>query len=343
MVDTNYNLIPKSFYKTEDGASTLTVDKKQADAVQAGVQARLDDLPPAEKKAFLAMTANLAPGDVDTPKKLDIVLDAFEAAAKLVDDDAMPMAFVGDIAKFLARAMIEFAGEQRQNALNDRLAARQHAKAELLEQAGKMDAAADKMKSGAITALVIGAVGGALSVAGSASSAVGTARQLGSMTKSMKSTQAAAQNASKFADDFSNLNKLSQHTSGVDAAKIKSATAATKASQKSADVAHDAEKAAFDVASTKAQMFTSLGQVSSATGDIGRSGSASADTLAQAEAKKIDAEGARDAAEAQYAQQTADMKKELQESLNEMIKQIINFIKEMKDAEVDAMRALTRV
>lgn len=343
MVDTNYNLIPKSFYTTEDGASTLTVDKKQADAVQTGIQARLADLPPAEQKAFLAMTANLAPGDVDTPKKLDIVLDAFEAAAKLVDNDAMPMTFIGDIARFLARAMIEFAGDQRQSALKDRLAARQQAKAELLEQAGKMDDAANKMISGATTALIIGAVGGALSIAGSGLAALGSVRQLGTMTKSMKSTQAASENASKFTDEFSNLNKLAQHTSGVDAAKIKSATTATKASQKAADMAHDAEKAVFDVASTKAQMFTSLGQVSSATGDIGRSGSASVDTLAQAEAKKIDADGARDAAEAQYAQQVADMKKELQDSLNDMIKQIINFIKEMKDAEVDAMRALTRV
>ena len=35
-------------------------------------------------------------------------------------------------------------------------------------------------------------------------------------------------------------------------------------------------------------------------------------------------------------------KKEIGDQMNEMIKQIINFIKEMQDAEVDAMRAITR-
>ncbi len=37
------------------------------------------------------------------------------------------------------------------------------------------------------------------------------------------------------------------------------------------------------------------------------------------------------------------MKKDMQESMNDMIKQIINFIKEMREAEVEAMRALTKV
>src|SRR4051794_26944682 len=106
MVDTNYNLIPKSFYTTStDGQTkTLTVDKSIADAVQVGIQAKLDNLPPIQRDALLAMTANLAPGDVDTPQELNGVLAVFEAAAKQATS-ATSAAFVGDIAKFMAKVM----------------------------------------------------------------------------------------------------------------------------------------------------------------------------------------------------------------------------------------------
>ena len=147
MVETNYNLIPKSFYETEGGKQELTVDKKLADAVQAGIQERLDDLPDAgQRGVFLEMTRNLAPGDVDTEAKLDGVLDTFELAAKLVTADGIPSVYIGDIAEFLARAMIKSEGQERANALNGRFAAHAAAKADLESQADKSKAAADKME-----------------------------------------------------------------------------------------------------------------------------------------------------------------------------------------------------
>src|SRR5690606_11922569 len=115
MTSVNPNLIPKSFYNAE--TQTLNVSQEQAEAVQAGIQAKLDTLPAAEKEAFLKLTANLAPGEIDTPQKLATMLNAFETAARIFESPNAPvMAFVGDLAKLLARVMIEQASEQRQNA-----------------------------------------------------------------------------------------------------------------------------------------------------------------------------------------------------------------------------------
>ena len=339
----NHTLIPTAFI---DPATQKLKDPELAKAVQAGIQAAIDRLPPVQDKLFLALTDSLVPGDVDTPEKLERVLQAFERAAQAIGrgGDTAVAAFIGDIAKFLGRAMIEFAGEQRQNALKDRMAAREAAKAELLAQAGSMEKAADKMMAGATTSLVMGVVSGAVSVAGSAASAIGTLHQIKSMASSMNASQTASKQVNAASGNLANLSKISSHVSNPnDVMKVTAATRAAESAQGAAASAQGAASKAFELASSKAQSFTAMGQTVNALGDMGRSGGAGADGIMQAEAKREEAEGARNAAEAQFAQQTADMKKELQDSMNEMIKQVINFLKELREAEVDAMRALTKV
>lgn len=343
MPPVDLNLIPKSFYNAE--TQTLTVSQSQAEAVQAGIQAKLDTLPPAQKEAFLKLTANLAPGDVDTPEKLDTVLGAFEAAAKVVENPNSPvMAFIGDLAKLLARVMIEQASEQRQNALNDRLAARETARGELLSQAQQMTEASQKMMSGAVTAIVTASIGGALSVTGSLAGALGTLSQLGKMGTQAKATEAANKALSQATDEVSNLSKMLKGTTNPgQIAQLNAKLDPAKNAMTAAQAAQTAAGNLFNVANTKGGLAGAFGQAGSALGDTTSRAGAGADAKQQAEAKALDAQGSRDAAEAQYAQQQADLKKELQDSLSDMIKQIINFIKELKEAEVDAMRALTKV
>jgi hypothetical protein len=103
------------------------------------------------------------------------------------------------------------------------------------------------------------------------------------------------------------------------------------------------DKQAFDMAAGYMQAFQAANTIGAGAGQGINAGGTSTDSKAQAEAKKLEAQGSRDAAEAQEAQQTADSKKQMEEALNDMIKQIINFLKEMREAEVDAMRSLTKV
>lgn len=343
MVEINPNLIPTSFYNQD--TQTLKVDKKQAEAVQAGIQAVLDRLPDVEKGAFLASTAKLVPGDVDTPEKLRIALAAFEVAAKAASDPSSPAAvFVGDVSRFLARVMIELAADQRENALNDRLAARESAKGELLSQADQMDKAASKMKAGAQTQMITGIIAGSVAAVGAVGSAAGTASQIGKMGQAKTATQTASKQASQAADDVNQAQKIATRVgTNADKAKTQNILHTTKQAHATAEEAQKTAQKTFEIATAKSQLFTTLGQVGHAVGETVRSGGSGTDQRLQAEAKEAEAEGSRDAAEAQYAQQTADMKKDMQESMNDMIKQIINFIKEMREAEVEAMRALTKV
>lgn len=282
-----YNLLPSSFFDPQTNA--LLVDEATAQQVQAGIQAKLDSLPPIGDAAFLQMVADLVPGDVDTPQKLQATLDNFEtAAAQLGNAGSEVISFVGDISKILARLMIEQTASQRQNALNDRLAAREQAKSELMNQADQMDKAADKMIEGATTMMITAIVSAAIQIVGATVSIAGSAFNLRAMSKA-------------------------------------------------------ADKNAFDIANGTMQAFQAANTVGTAFGQGVNAGGTTTDSKAQAEAKKLEAQGSRDAAEAQEAQQTADTKKQMEEALNDMMKQIINFLKELREAEVDAMRSLTKV
>ncbi len=193
----NRNVLPKSFYETENGQQHLVVDKKLADAVKSGIQERLDQLPAADRDAFLAMTANLAPGDVDQGK-LDGVLDAFQKAAERLGTMDSPAAiYIGDIADFVARIMIKTADERRKSALENRMAAHEQAKADLDSQAAHSKAAADKQSSAAISQVVGAAVGGGVGVIGSGVSVAGNVAQIGKMGKSMASTKGLTQEVAK--------------------------------------------------------------------------------------------------------------------------------------------------
>lgn len=268
----------------------------------AGVGNAAGNVPPAPAPG--PKGNDLVPGAGNNVGDLRAAGEAAGNAANKLGNPAFDFsAVVDNIAKFLARAMIENAGEQRQNALNDRLAARESAKAELVSQADKMEKAADKMATGAIVNLVAGVIGGAMSIGGSAFSAVKGMSQI----KEMKG--------------------LVGEMKGKDISAQSFKTAETQ----------------FGGVNSQMQLTAAKSQIVASSGDMTKMLGSSSDARLQAEAKREDAGGARDAADAQVAQQQAELSKDTQDTMNEMVKQIINFLKELKDAEVDAMRALTRV
>ncbi|MGQ3211769.1 MAG: hypothetical protein ACT6U0_10175 [Shinella sp.] len=330
MIDPNYSL-PKPLQIGGEGQNAQAVDKSSGNAglARSGVQADLQNVPQARKDGLAAVVNDLTPGGIVPAGDVAERLAAVDKAAKAMADPAFDFsAVVGNIAKFLARAMIESAGEQRQNALADRLAARETAKAELISQAGKMEKAADKMAAGAITNLVAGMVGGAMSIGGSAFS---TVKGMGQLAE-MKGVLGSLKTANADAVQLGKLEKLAPGMSKL----APDAIAQNKGTLSGLDKQFNALNSQMQVTTAKSQIVTSSGDVTKMLGST-------TDARLQAEAKREDAGGARDAADAQVAQQQAELKKDVQDTMNEMIKQIINFLKEMKDAEVDAMRALTRV
>lgn len=328
MIDPNYSL-PKPLYVEGQGQKPM-VDKSSGDGlVRSGVQAERGNVPQARKDALGATVNDLTPGGVVPAGDIAARLAAVDKAARTMADPAFDFSgLVGNIAKFLARAMIESAGEQRQNALADRLAARETAKAELISQANKMEKAADKMAAGAITNLVAGVVGGAMSIGGSAFSAV---KGMGQLTE-MKGVLGSLKTANADAVQLGKLEKLAPGMSKL----------APDSIAQNRGVLGGLDKQ-FMALNTQMQVTAAKSQIVTSSGDVTKMLGSTTDARLQAEAKREDAGGARDAADAQVAQQQAELKKDVQDTMNEMIKQIINFLKEMKDAEVDAMRSLTRV
>ena len=328
MIDSNYGL-PKQLPIQGDGQKLPALDKSSGDkSVRSGVNADLQNVPQAGQGAQAGAVNDLTPAGGAAGDVLGKLNAANGAAGKVADPAFDFSAAVGNIAKFLARAMIETAGEQRQNALNDRLAARETAKAELVSQADKMEKAADKMAAGAITNLVAGVIGGAMSIGGSTFS---TVKGMGQLTE-MKDVLGSLKIANADAVQLGKLEKLAPGMSKMAPDSI----AQSQGRLGGLDKQFTALNSQMQVTATKSQVVTSSGDVTKMLGST-------TDARLQAEAKREDAGGARDAADAQVAQQQAELKKDVQDTMNEMIKQIINFLKEIKDAEVDAMRALTRV
>lgn len=291
MTTINPAYLPPSFLNP-DGTLVASVTQEQAEQVSAGVQARVENMPPAQRDLFLAMLAssNIAPSADPT----QIVAQANESIGRLENlslalKDLATLA--GSSFDFLMRVMIEQAGQQRKDALEQRLQAREAAQTELIAQAGKLEKSADEMMSGAIAALVIAVV---TAVATAVLSGIAAARAGSSLDSA----------------------KL--------AAKYDSNTMSTLATQQGA-------------------IASGWSGASQAVGTLGGALGNTVNTIYQANSKRLEAEGSRDSAQAEEMKSLADIKKEMQQALDELIKAIVNFVKEMKDNEVQMMQPLTKL
>ncbi|WP_375453307.1 hypothetical protein [uncultured Methylobacterium sp.] len=274
--------VPPSFYQGDSLKPGVDVD--QAIQVAQGIQARAEALPPAEAKLFLAMIAagDIAPGG-QVPADLEETLDIYAGAAAALGSRVGG----GDSLEFLARVLIEQAAEQRKNALDDRLNAREQAKTELMSQAQMSTDQAKELKDGAVKAMIVSIVFSAVSIVASVAS-VGVG--------------------------LNGISKLGSTTASV-----------------------------AETGKALGGMSQSIGGLATTANQVGQAGSGYASTDAQATAKEKEAQGAVDAAMAQDLQAKGDMKKEMQETMNDMIKSIINFLKEMADAKAQQMQVMTRV
>ena len=279
----NTQFLPASLL---DASGKPTVSPERAQEISSGIQARAENLPEAQKSLFLALLSNpdFSPNASTTPENIDRTLDVFERAAAILANSAGSV----DNDKVLARTLVELHNLQRKDALNNRLSARTEAKAQLQDQAGKLNDSADELLQGAIVNLVLTTVSAAITIVSSAISIGQTGIALGSFDAST-ATQADTAKLSAIGGKASNVSQLG-------------------------------------------------GGISS----LGSGAANFASTQSQAAAKEIESEGAILAAEAEETKSEGDIAREQQQSLDETTKQLIAFIKELRDAEVEQMAAITR-
>lgn len=213
------------------------------------------------------------PAGVDLAK-LQTVLEDFISGAK--DRTA------------LFSALIEMMNNQRQSAVDQRANARESAKNELLDAAGKSKEAASKQMDAAIAGLVLGIISGATQI--------GT----GGTT----------------------LGAQTNHT-----AKMKGVT----------------NDAVINSAASKLQNNTqAIGSFGGAAKDMTSSAGQGASGTLQSEASNLQAESQEMQAVAQDSQGQQDIEKKFAEDLTEAIKAVIQFIKEIRNAEIERMSSITR-
>lgn len=289
----------------------------------AGTQA--SHLPPAGGGAVQRSMISYSQDELDAMSQIRSANEASLGAAGFDYDQ---------ISSLLGKLMIEYAGNQRTNAMNQRSLGYQQAKAESLSQANELKEAADKMSKGADLSMGIGIAFAGVSMIMSSASLV---KQFTGAAKSMKPGGAMDQ-VNKSQQELNSL-KLEGNFEKMKYGKV---SEGTKESIKTArtELKTNTEKLSeIDKGVQRFQTMAEIGQtLSNSAGQLGRG----LDTKEQANAKRDEAEGSIHAAEATQAQQKADLAKEVQSAMDDMIKSILNMIKELKDSKVEMMRAITR-
>lgn len=305
--------IPLSLLQS-DGSLKSGVDPAAATKIAQGIQAKAATLPPAEAGLFLALArgSDLAPAG-KLPPDLGATLDKFAAAAHTlgnVSGSTSPL-------NFLARVMIEQASEQRKNALNDRLAAREMAKSELLSQAKAMRDEADTLASSSKTAMIVSVVMASVSIV---AGAISMGSSIASAARGAKAVTAARE--------------------GMEAGN----EGGTKVLSKAEIIAKSMKAPEQDKgARVLGSIGSGSGSIGQGSGQLGQGVSGYYSTQGQADAKNKEAEGSVHAAQAQETQAKGDLRKEQQQALDGMMQSIIQFLKDLQEAKAQQMQALTRV
>lgn len=293
--------------------------RAEFEGVKQGILDRLGTMPEADRGIFLALltSPSFAPSAADLASNTDASLDRLENAAS-----AISSLFGGGSvdASTLGRLLIEMTALQRQDALDSRMLARETAKTAMISEAGTLNAAAEKMRSSALTGLIMTAVASGLQVVAAGISLKG----------SLKGVSAEEQDLNL--DDFANQAnkmKLSGKADDIDLADD---------ILKQVD---DMKHLNFDAKRT-ADKWEFAGQVGSSFAQLAHGGARAIEGYGQADATEMQAEGKIEAAMAEHARGEADIEKEVQAALNDFIKSVIDFVKQLQEAEVNQMQAITR-
>ena len=299
--------LPASF-KNADGTLKPGIDQGAAQAVALKVQEHVAHLPPAAQGIVLSLLAsapNLAPNGSGMPANIDSKLNDLETKASAISSF---LELATDI-NILGKLMIIHANEARKNAMDQRLEARDEAKTQLMAQAGQDHQAATDMRASAVVALVMSVVSIAIS-----------ALSLGS---AMKSTAAAG----------GKLNSLEK--------PVQSENMTPKEQVEFSNSKMEYDHGIQEVTNLNSMSSIQL-QQSQMIGNIGQSLSGFATSEGQAESKEAQAKGEEYGALAQDAMAKGDMAKEVFQAADELVKQIINLLKDLKDSKAQEMAAITR-
>jgi hypothetical protein len=282
--------------------------------------------------------ASQPPKDNDVPLIKELPVTAPEERVKELESALQKLAggnekvdvYIGDysdILKYIGAILIKNADAMRQSALNDRLAAREAARLDLLGQS-------DKLHEAAATALKTAVVMAAINVAFASLSIIGSTYSLKSSLKTLKINQEEA-TALKNNKIHLEEEKSRAVTRGAEESEIEDLIAQNK--PKLDKIAKDAE-AERAASAIKGQKGILLRDASNSVGGAARSIEAGA----QAHVRVAEADATRDAANAQYAQQQADIKKDIYDKVLNLLQQSISIHREMLNSQAEAMRAVTR-
>lgn len=226
----------------------------------------------------------------------------------------------------LAALLIEMNNLQRQQALDQRLASRDTAKAQMEGQAAEMRDAAIKEIASAAVAVVMAVVSFAVSMVGAmkmgkeTSSAIDAGKQAGEITDKISGLQSRiAKVADKLGDDA--LKQLDNKMSDMQALATKAGRTMDAAFRKS------------DLINTYTQAANSL---------IKGIGEGLEGTL-RGLGKMDDAQGQILAANAEDTKADADQIKEFMNSIDELLKAALEFMQKLNDAEVELMASASRL
>lgn len=275
--------------------------------------------------------------------------------------------FLRDIGRTLGRLMVELAGLQRQEALDSRLAAREQAKAELRSQADKLTDSAHDNKTAAMKQVAMTLICSAVSIGLSAAGAAGSlksgtqrlslnkqAQTLNKQKVEIKNEQIGLSRSKAEAADFRaeaqtspkpmtnraidthlrnqrmDANSLNQKELELDARSLKLEGKQLSLEADGIDVSR------IEVRSQQqAALGMTVGQLAPSMGTLASMNDTEKAKLAEADASRF-------GAEAEETRGEGDVSKEVQQSLNEMVTAMINFLKELRSAEVEQMAAITR-
>lgn len=219
-----------------------------------------------------------------------------------------------DIGAIIARALVEQTGLQRANAVLQKTLAIQSVQGALLNEAQKDRDAADKMRSSALTTMIISVVVSSVTIVVSAIS-------LGNSLK-----QGRAQDRAKELDEVATDVAKNVNAGGkVDADVVEQINdAATAAADVATKVGAEAKRV-----NEVLEMVKKLTELTKSLGDYFQ-------RLSEADIKNLEADAKELAAQAQYLQTLVERQKANEEALNEFIKAMVKFLADLAEAFANA-------
>ncbi|MGR3483859.1 MAG: hypothetical protein ACU0BF_00800 [Paracoccaceae bacterium] len=229
----------------------------------------------------------------------------------------------------LGKLLIEMASMGREQALDQRLAARDAAKADQLSQADATREAGQKAMQGALASMVVSAVSAGVTIGATAKSTAQSVEGL-KMNKTAAIEKGGAEIDMIEAKQWqAKPDAIESELGGLMAENaIDRSTAATQLG-KEGDMLMQKGQAMMTNAQAMGQALNGVGGLASGS--------------MQAQAANIEAEGQVDAANAQEEMSNVELAKKVMDDMSEMVRAALDFLRKMEQTEAEMMQNFTRV